>query len=81
MNDYFVCPNCGAELALNALACRECGSDENTGWSDETMYDGLDLPSDFDDADQPSKSFFQNKYILYFVIFFTVLAFLLFYLW
>ena len=80
MNDYFVCPNCGAELPLKALACPECGSDENTGWSDETMYDGLDLPN-LDDANESPKSIFQNKYVLYFVVSFTILAFLLFYLW
>lgn len=27
-----------------AKACRECGSDESTGWSEDTLYDGLDLP-------------------------------------
>lgn len=41
----FACPNCGADVKRGALACRECGSDELTGWSDETLYDDLDLPS------------------------------------
>lgn len=26
--------------------CPECGSDEETGWSDETIYDGLSLDDD-----------------------------------
>ena len=28
---------------MGALACRECGADETTGWSDATAYDDLDL--------------------------------------
>ncbi|MCP4373978.1 MAG: zinc-ribbon domain-containing protein, partial [Deltaproteobacteria bacterium] len=43
MLDYFACPNCGAEVPSKARACPECGSDENTGWSEETMYDDLGL--------------------------------------
>jgi len=27
-----LCPHCGASLRQNALACPECGSDEQTGW-------------------------------------------------
>jgi zinc-ribbon domain len=40
----FVCPNCGTEVRSGVRSCPECGSDEETGWSDDTMYDGLDLP-------------------------------------
>lgn len=29
---------------MGALACRECGSDETTGWSEATVYDDIDLP-------------------------------------
>jgi hypothetical protein len=46
------CPNCGAEVPRNARACPECGSDEQTGWSEETHVDGLNLPEekfDYDD--------------------------------
>ena len=39
-----MCPVCGAEVAAGARACRECGSDDTTGWSDATQYDDLDLP-------------------------------------
>ncbi len=42
----FSCPNCGAEVPARALVCPECGSDENTGWSEDTRYDGLDLPEE-----------------------------------
>ncbi|MFH1023537.1 MAG: zinc ribbon domain-containing protein [Planctomycetota bacterium] len=49
MEPGFVCPNCGAPVPERAKACPECGSDEKTGWSPDTLYDGLDLP-DLDDA-------------------------------
>ncbi|MBN2353083.1 MAG: hypothetical protein JXD23_10980 [Spirochaetales bacterium] len=41
----FVCPNCGAvipanrDLAAASRACPECGSDEETGWSEEWYPD------------------------------------------
>ena len=49
-NESFTCPNCGAEVPANATACPECGSDETTGWSDNTIYDGTDIddPKEFD---------------------------------
>ena len=40
MSDYFICPVCGADVPTDALACPECGSDEDTGWSEDTAYDG-----------------------------------------
>lgn len=41
-----VCPNCGAEVPPRAKACPQCGSDENTGWSDQAQSDALDLPEE-----------------------------------
>lgn len=46
-----ICPNCGAEVPPHAKACPECGSDEQTGWSEQARYDGLDLPDDKFDYD------------------------------
>ena len=52
------CPNCGAEVPRNAKACPECGSDEQTGWSDEASSDGLDLPEqEFDYKDFVKREF------------------------
>ena len=49
--DWFTCPVCGAQVPVGASACRECASDENTGWSGATEYDDLDLPEpDFPDT-------------------------------
>ncbi|HXR44419.1 MAG TPA: zinc ribbon domain-containing protein [Pseudolysinimonas sp.] len=40
----FPCPVCGERVPAGAKVCRECGSDETTGWSEDTLYDDLDLP-------------------------------------
>ena len=47
-----ICPNCGAEVPPKAKACPECGSDEQTGWSEAAQTGELDLPDeefDYDD--------------------------------
>jgi hypothetical protein len=41
-----VCPHCGALVPDDARACPECGSDEETGWSDRAQAQRLDLPDD-----------------------------------
>ena len=38
------CAICGAAIPPKARACPECGADEQTGWREQSMYDGLDLP-------------------------------------
>ena len=50
-SEEFVCPVCGADVPVSAVACPECGSDETTGWSEQAEYDGLDLP-DSGNADE-----------------------------
>ena len=34
-DDWFTCAHCGATVRLGAKACPECGSDDNTGWSED----------------------------------------------
>lgn len=51
-SNWFVCPICGADVKASAVACPQCGSDDETGWSDNTMYDEVDLPTD---AEQDAK--------------------------
>lgn len=41
-----LCPHCGAEVPDGASACPGCGSDEQTGWSEQARYDALDLPGE-----------------------------------
>ncbi|MDW8309182.1 MAG: zinc-ribbon domain-containing protein [Verrucomicrobiales bacterium] len=53
-----ICPVCGAEVPRGAKACPECGSDEQTGWSEQARYDGLDLPEEeFDHEDFVRREF------------------------
>ncbi len=61
MSDYFICPNCGTEVPIKALSCPECGSDEKTGWSEDTMYDGLDLPEVEESKTRTTTSLFQKQ--------------------
>jgi hypothetical protein len=42
--ETFPCPTCGEEVPVGAKACPSCGADENTGWSENTVYDGADIP-------------------------------------
>jgi ribosomal protein L40E len=57
-----VCPNCGAEVPSRAKACPECGSDENTGWSEEARHSSLDLPNEhFDYDDYVEREFNDDK--------------------
>ncbi len=46
MSDYFICPHCGADVDMKAVICPECGSDDETGWSADTVYDGIYLDGD-----------------------------------
>lgn len=44
--ESFPYPVCGEEVPANAKACPACGSDEKTGWSDDTVYDATEIPDD-----------------------------------
>jgi RNA polymerase subunit RPABC4/transcription elongation factor Spt4 len=58
-----VCPNCGAEVPPDAKACPECGSDEQTGWSEAAAASSLGLPEagDFDYDDFKKREFGGEK--------------------
>ena len=40
------CPHCGEEIKSNAHSCPHCGSDDETGWSEGTYLDGIDIPDE-----------------------------------
>jgi len=40
-------------VPAGALACPECGSDDETGWSGNRLYDQLDLPGPGYGREQP----------------------------
>ena len=54
-----ICPVCGEDVPLRALACPECGADHNSGWREGTdIHDGVDLPDeDFNYEDFVKKEF------------------------
>ncbi len=56
-NDTVSCPNCGAEISRRARACPSCGSDEETGWSEDTYLDGIDLPDESEYEELKEKEF------------------------
>lgn len=58
---YFVCPHCGAEVKSDAKGCQNCGSDEKTGWSEETYLDGLGIPADDDEYSELYDNEFGTK--------------------
>jgi len=45
----FPCPHCGATVAVGALACAECGSDAQSGWSEDAEAWAGDLPAGYGD--------------------------------
>jgi hypothetical protein len=52
------CPVCGESVPAGRKSCPHCGSDERSGWSDETAQDALDLPGeDFNYRDFAEKEF------------------------
>jgi len=42
------CPHCGELISGKAEACPYCGSDEQTGWSERTYLDGIDVGDEID---------------------------------
>lgn len=40
----YPCPHCGEPLADNAVCCRECGSDLETGWNPDVDYYSVEIP-------------------------------------
>jgi len=56
-----ICPNCGAQVPPKAKACPECGSDEQTGWSEAAQSSGLDLPDDTFNYDEFVEKEFGGK--------------------
>ena len=63
--DYFVCPHCGADVPMSAAACRECGSDNETGWSEDAHVWEAGIPAgyggDDDDDDLDYDEFIERE--------------------
>ena len=58
-----VCPNCGAEVPEQARACPECGSDAQTGWSEDAHYGnlGIEYEDEFDYEKFVEREFHKKK--------------------
>ena len=54
----FECPNCGADVVVGKVVCRECGSDSSTGWqsSEEIDYQSIDIPDGYGPEDEAEKA-------------------------
>jgi len=50
------CAACGADLPRHVHACPECGADERTGWREQSIYDGLDLPGSDEENDKSASA-------------------------
>jgi hypothetical protein len=82
-DEDFICPTCGAEVPAKAKACPECGSDEKTGWSDDTIYDGTGIedPEDFKYEDWKRREFGRRKPAVGWIWWAVGVALAIFFLW
>lgn len=46
MADYYICPECGAEVKVGSPGCPKCNDLDPWEIEDNDVYDGLDLPDD-----------------------------------
>jgi predicted amidophosphoribosyltransferase len=57
--DYFVCPHCGADVPCEALFCRQCGADTESGWNDDSP---ADPPAGYYDDDFDYAEFLRDEF-------------------
>lgn len=74
--DYFICPACGAGVNTKAKACPECGSDDETGWSEAAEYDDLDLPEESSYDEFIEETFGRRRVIWRWIVLAVLLGFL-----
>lgn len=71
--DYFLCPECGADVPVGSKGCQACGprkiaqkmrrkkekvARKKRSWEQDSVYDGLELPGeDFDYEDYVEREF------------------------
>ncbi|MFT5194803.1 MAG: hypothetical protein ACI9EW_001042 [Cellvibrionaceae bacterium] len=63
LDDLFVCPNCYANVAWNAAACPECGSDEETGWAEDP--EGAAYQADEPAEERPSTPLWKKIVLIF----------------
>lgn len=52
MADYYICPECGAEVKVGSQGCPKCNDPDPWEMEDTEVHDGLDLPDDDFDYDE-----------------------------
>lgn len=76
--EIFECPHCGADVPIGSAACRECGSDTETGWQDqeEIDYRSLDLPEGYagDRSDHPGATLTTRRSPWFYVVALVLVA-------
>ena len=50
------CAQCGGHIPRRAKACPHCGADERTGWREQSVYDGMELPDEARAEDSDTES-------------------------
>lgn len=76
-DDWFTCPICGEVVDADALACPHCGADDETGWSEDAEYDGVDLPAADESSDDVAPARSSRILTVGFVFVVTALVFTL----
>jgi len=71
------CANCGAAIPPNSRSCPECGADERTGWAEQDIYDGLDLPEDDETQERDNRSRQNRQTNRWFWLYVAIVLFLL----
>ena len=49
LDSHLICPHCGEYLDGSESSCPECGSDNDTGWSDRGNLQRLGVPIPLDE--------------------------------
>ncbi len=60
-DDFFLCPCCGARVAVGAKFCRQCGADAESGW-DQEGCDGDQTGGYLDDDDFDYDEFIAREF-------------------
>jgi uncharacterized membrane protein YvbJ len=62
--DTYICPNCGAEVQVGSQACPSCSDSNETDYSGDSIYDGLDLPESLDESIKFQEKVRRNKIMI-----------------
>jgi hypothetical protein len=80
MRNDNICPHCGEPVPADAISCRHCGSDAETGWGseEEISYQSVDLPESWPPG--PVRSRFGPRFVRFgvFAVLLAMLAWILY---